>query len=119
MTVTERLTEAMRTALATAGLPEPEDVAWEVPRQAEHGDYSSNVAMVLAKPARRAPRQIADAVVKHFPKLHEVARLEVAGPGFLNVFLSPSWTAGAVREILEAGPRYGHGTRDVERGGDR
>jgi arginyl-tRNA synthetase len=52
MTVTERLTEAMRTALATAGLPEPEDVLWEVPRQAEHGDYSSNVAMVLAKPAR-------------------------------------------------------------------
>jgi arginyl-tRNA synthetase len=114
MTVTERLTEAMRRALATAGLPEPQDVVWEVPRQAEHGDYSSNVAMVLAKPARRAPRQIADAVVKHFPKLDEVARLEVAGPGFLNVFLAPAWTASAVREILDAGPRYGHGTREAE-----
>jgi arginyl-tRNA synthetase len=110
MTVTERLTEAVRTALTAAGLPQPDDCAWEVPRQAEHGDYATNVAMVLAKPARRAPRQIADAIVKHFPKLDEVARLEVAGPGFLNVFLSPPWTAGALREILEAGPSYGHGT---------
>ena len=110
MTVTERLTAAVRTALSAAGMPDPDDCVWEVPRQAEHGDYATNVAMVLAKPARRAPRQIADAIVKHFPELEEVARLEVAGPGFLNVFLSPMWTAGALREILEAGPRYGHGT---------
>jgi arginyl-tRNA synthetase len=109
MTVTERLTEAVRTALTAAGLPRPDDCAWEVPRQAEHGDYATNVAMVLAKPARRAPRQIADAIVSHFPKLDEVARLEVAGPGFLNVFLSPTWTAEALREVLEAGPGYGHG----------
>ena len=113
MTITERLTEAMRGALATAGLPAPEEVLWDVPRQPEHGDYSSNVAMVLAKPARRPPRQIADAVVTHFPKLDEVARLEVAGPGFINVFLSPSWTAGAVRDILDAGARYGHGTHET------
>ena len=113
MTVTERLTDAMRQALAAAGLPEPEDVLWEVPRQPEHGDYSSNVAMVLAKPARRSPRQIADAVVKHFPKLDAVARVEVAGPGFLNVFLSPAWTASAVREILDAGAAYGQGTREA------
>jgi arginyl-tRNA synthetase len=110
MTVTEKLTEAVKTALAAAGLPQPDDYAWEVPRQAEHGDYASNVAMVLAKPARRPPRQIADAIVTHFPKLDEVARLEVAGPGFLNVFLSPAWTAGALREILGAGERYGLGT---------
>ena len=113
MTVTDRLTEAMRQALATADLPAPEDVLWEVPRQAEHGDYSSNVAMVLAKPARRSPRQIADAVVKHFPRLEEVAKLEVAGPGFLNVFLSPAWTANALRQILDAGARYGHGMREA------
>ena len=109
MTVTERLTTAVQTALSAAGLPQPDDCAWEVPRQAEHGDYATNVAMVLAKPARRAPRQIADAIVQHFPRLDEVARVEVAGPGFLNVFLAPAWTAATLREILEAGPRYGHG----------
>jgi arginyl-tRNA synthetase len=109
MTVTERLTAAVRTALAAAGLPAPDDCVWEVPRQAEHGDYATNVAMVLARPARRAPRQIADAIVNHFPPLEEVARLDVAGPGFLNVFLSPAWTARALGEILETGPAFGHG----------
>jgi len=110
MTVTERLTAAVRAALAAAGLPAPDDCVWEVPRQAEHGDYATNVAMVLARPARRAPRQIADAIVKHFPPLEEIARLDVAGPGFLNVFLSPTWTARALGEILETGPAFGHGT---------
>src|SRR6059036_2111610 len=91
MTVTDRLTDGVRAALAAAGLPPAPDCAWEVPRQAEHGDYATNVAMTHAKTARRAPRQIADAIVKHFPPLDAVARLEIAGPGFLNVFLSPAW----------------------------
>jgi arginyl-tRNA synthetase len=91
-------------------LPEAPECAWEVPRQAEHGDYATNVAMTLAKAARRPPRQVADAVAKNFPAMPEVARVEVAGPGFLNVFLAPEWTAGALREILDAGAQYGQGT---------
>src|SRR5437762_14112184 len=109
MTVTERLTEGVRTALAAAGLPIADDCAWEVPRQAEHGDYATNVPMVLARAAKRAPRQIADLVVKNFPPMPEVERLEVAGPGFINVFLTPAWCAGALREILAAGAEYGRG----------
>ena len=99
----------MRAALAKAGLPEPEDCAWEIPRQAEHGDYATNAPMVLARAAKRAPRQIAELVVKNFPPMAEVERLEVAGPGFLNVFLAPAWCAGALREILAAGADYGRG----------
>src|SRR5512132_951900 len=110
MTLTERLTEGVRAALAAAGLPEAPECAWEVPRQAEHGDYATNVAMTLAKAARRPPRQVADAVAKNFPAMPEVARVEVAGPGFLNVFLAPEWTAGALREILDAGAQYGQAT---------
>src|SRR6266850_70909 len=107
MRLTDTLTEGLRAALAKAGLPSFEECAWEIPRQAEHGDYATNVAMVLARPAKRAPRQIADLIVKNFPALDEVERLEVAGPGFLNVFLSPAWCARALREILAAGPAYG------------
>src|SRR5438552_3776260 len=107
--ITERLTEGVRTALANAGLPEPETCVWEVPRQAEHGDYATNVAMTLARAARRPPRQVAELIVKHFPSLREVERLDVAGPGFLNVFLSPAWCTGALGEILEAGAAYGRG----------
>jgi arginyl-tRNA synthetase len=99
----------VRAALATAGLPEPETCLWEVPRQAEHGDYATNTALVLAKAARRPPRQIAELIVQHFPAMPEVDRLEVAGPGFINVVLSSTWYATALRELLAAGEHYGRG----------
>jgi arginyl-tRNA synthetase len=107
--VTDRLSEGIRVALASAGLPEAPGCAWEVPRQAEHGDYATNVAMTLGRAAKRAPRQIADAIALHYPRLPEVERIEVAGPGFLNVFLSPAWVADTLREILDAGAGYGRG----------
>jgi arginyl-tRNA synthetase len=108
-TITEQLTEGVQTALAKAGLPPAPACPWDVPRQAEHGDFATNVAMTLARAARRPPRQIAEAIVAHFPALAEVDRLEIAGPGFLNVFLSPAWCAAALRRILAAGDRYGAG----------
>ena len=107
MRLTDRLTDGVRTALAKAGLPEPDACAWEVPRQAEHGDYATNAPMVLARVAKRAPRQIADLVVKHFPPMPEVERVEVAGPGFLNVFLAPAWCTAALTEILGRSVAYG------------
>src|SRR3989442_12151789 len=107
MPIEERLTEGVRTALANAGLPEPETCVWEVPRQAEHGDYATNVAMTLARAAQRPPRQVAELIAKHFPSLREVERLDVAGPGFLNGFLSPAWSTGAAGRILEAGGAAG------------
>jgi len=108
--VTERLTEGLKAALASAGLPEPESCLWEVPRQAEHGDYATNAAMVLARVARRPPRQVAQLIVEHFPSMPEVERLDVAGPGFVNVTLSRAWCAAGVRRILAEGDAYGRGT---------
>src|SRR2546425_2149159 len=70
--------------------------------------------MALPRAAGRPPRQIAELIVKHFPSLREVERVDVAGPGFLNVFLSPAWCTGALGEILEAGDAYGRG--ESERG---
>jgi len=110
MSVTERLTRGVVGALAAAGLPPPADCAWEVPRQGEHGDYATNAAMILAKAARRPPREIAEAIVAHFPSMPEVARVEVAGPGFVNVFLSPAWCTTSLREVLTAGAAYGRGS---------
>jgi arginyl-tRNA synthetase len=106
-TVTQHLAKALREALTGAGLPIPDDVAWEVPRDDAHGDYATNVAMTLARPAKKAPRQIADAIVTHFPKSGIVERLEIAGPGFLNVFLDPDWCAAALKDVLAAGDAYG------------
>src|SRR5262245_28803862 len=107
--ITDLLAEGLKDALGAAGLPVPSDVFWEVPRDDRHGDYATNVAMTLARAARQPPRKVAEAVVSHFPRMAAVDRLEIAGPGFLNVFLDPAWCAGALAGILEAGDGYGGG----------
>lgn len=108
--ITDRLTEGVRRALESARLPALAECAWEVPRQSEHGDYATNAALVLARAARRPPRDVARLIVQNFPALPEVDRLEVAGPGFVNVFLSARFSLDGVREILESGAAYGQGT---------
>jgi len=105
--ITDHLADALNNALGRAGLPIPESVLWEVPREARHGDYATNVALALAREARRPPRKVAEAIVAHFPETPAVERLEIAGPGFLNVFLSPRWCAGALPGVLAAGDAYG------------
>jgi len=107
LNITDSLSDALRHALDAAGLPAPTEVQWEIPREARHGDYATNVALTLAREARRPPRKIAEAVVASFPRTPVVDRLEIAGPGFLNVFLSPAWCAEALHEVLAAGEEYG------------
>jgi arginyl-tRNA synthetase len=107
LNITDHLTEALREALTRASLPVPDSVSWEVPREEHHGDYATNVAMTLGRQARRPPRAVAEAIIAHFPETPAVERLEIAGPGFLNVFLRPDWCAEALREILAAGSGYG------------
>ncbi|MBI4242109.1 MAG: arginine--tRNA ligase [Candidatus Rokubacteria bacterium] len=109
--VTEQLSEGLHAALRAAGLAPPEELLWEVPRESVHGDYATNVAMQLAKAARRPPRQVAELIVKHWPSLPAVERVEVAGPGFVNVFLAGAWCADALRQILAAGAEYGQSPR--------
>lgn len=79
----------------------------EVPKQAAHGDLSTNVAMLLAKPCKRAPREIAEAIVAVLAGLDVVARTDVAGPGFINFVLSDSAVFETVGRILGAGEAYG------------
>jgi arginyl-tRNA synthetase len=107
--ITDVLADGVKAALATAGLPVPPAVLWEVPRDERHGDYATNVAMALARAARQSPRKVAEAIAAAFPRLDAVERIDIAGPGFLNVFLAPAWCAGALGPILQAGDRYGGG----------
>jgi arginyl-tRNA synthetase len=107
--VTAVLSGALLDALGRAGLPPvpSTDVAWEVPRDPSHGDYATNVAMLLGKAHRRAPRQVAETILAHLPGVAEIERAEVAGPGFLNVFLAPAYCRAGLSELLAAGPRFG------------
>jgi arginyl-tRNA synthetase len=105
--VTDRLSDALRVALDGAGLEAPVDLFWEIPREEAHGDYATNVALVLGRSVRRPPRQVAELIARHFPSVPELGRVEVGGPGFLNVFLAPAWCQTALGQLLEAGERYG------------
>ncbi len=93
-------------AAADAPLPE---FALETPREAGHGDFACNAALLLAKPLRRPPRAIAERLAERIgADLPQVARVEVAGPGFVNLWLADDTWRGVVREVLATGPRYGH-----------
>ncbi len=105
--ITELLTRSVKDALDKAGLPSLDEIAWEVPREETHGDYATNSALTLARVAKQPPRKIADAIKANFPPTPMVVKLEVAGPGFLNVFLAPEWCAEALRGILADGRAYG------------
>jgi len=77
------------------------------PRDPEHGDYACNIALVLAKPARRNPREIAELIVNKMPQSKRVSKVEIAGPGFLNFFASDHHLRSIVREVLSAGNSFG------------
>jgi arginyl-tRNA synthetase len=98
-------------ALDPEAIPEP---ALERPRQPEHGDWATNVALVLAKAAKAPPRAVAEAMLAHLERPDWVAGVEVAGPGFVNVRLDRRWFAGLVRRIL--GDQKSFGAVDLGHG---
>ncbi len=73
----------------------------------QHGDFTSNIALLAAKPARRTPRELAQLIVQRIPSSDLVARTEIAGPGFINFFLETAAHQAVIREVLEQGSRYG------------
>lgn len=106
----ERLIGAALAALPDDTLPaEARNLTPEVERtrDSSHGDYASNVAMRHAKAARRNPRQLAEAIVAALPQDPTVLKVEIAGPGFINFYLSDSAYHAELRSILDHGADYG------------
>jgi arginyl-tRNA synthetase len=83
------------------------DISIERTRDRAHGDFASNLAMVLCKIARRKPRELAEQLVEALPESGQVMKVEIAGPGFINFFLNPAAWHTAVAQVLEQGERYG------------
>ena len=81
----------------------------ERPGDPEHGDYATNAALKLAGARRQAPRELAAGLVEAAQSLPDVERAEIAGPGFVNLFLTDTWFAGALRAILDSGEGFGGG----------
>jgi arginyl-tRNA synthetase len=84
-----------------------ENIILERPKSAEHGDFSCNLAMVLAKPLRQNPRAIAAALIAALPKSEYIAKVEIAGAGFINFFLNAASQQTIIGEILNAGDAFG------------
>ncbi len=89
------------------GLEGTPDVPVERARDSRHGDFASPVAMLLARSARRKPRDMAECIVAHLPASDRVEKVEIAGPGFINFFLTPGAHHAVVHEILTDPANYG------------
>jgi arginyl-tRNA synthetase len=103
--VLQAILDLRRNGVLPAG-EEPHFVI-ERTRNKAHGDYACNVALLMAKPLGRNPRELAQAILDTLPESRLVAKAEIAGPGFINFHVSPTCLIGTVRRVLEQGDRYG------------
>ncbi|PLX46358.1 MAG: arginine--tRNA ligase [Deltaproteobacteria bacterium] len=109
-TLTDLITRAYELAAKKGELPDVSLPPWkiELPKNPRHGDYATNIAMVTASLAKRAPRQVAEAILANLEDTEGVLdSCEIAGPGFINFRFKPARWHRIVGDILAAGPEYG------------
>lgn len=101
------LKQEIKEAVMKAGLAEESEipeVVLEVPKDKSHGDYSTNMAMQLARIAKKAPRNIAEEIVASFDKgKASIDKLDIAGPGFINFYMNNQYLTKLIPAVLEAG----------------
>ena len=110
--IEERLIALLREALVVlddelglgGALPE---IELTKPKQKEHGDFATNAALALAGRAGRPPRQVAELIAENLPADDAIERIEVAGPGFINLFVTDDWLYAALRDVIELGEAFG------------
>lgn len=108
--------DVLRDAVANGALAVdvPESVVIERPKNRDHGDWATTVAMQLAKSAGRPPREVATVIAEGLKRSSTIADVDIAGPGFINVRLAAGAAGELARAIVEAGPAYG--SSDVNTG---
>ncbi|MER6364547.1 arginine--tRNA ligase [Kitasatospora sp. NPDC001527] len=107
------LSQAVQAAVSAAveagelAVAVPEHVTVERPKNRDHGDYATNVALQLAKPAGKPPRAVADVLAARLRGITGVTKVDIAGPGFLNITLDTATQGELARTVVEAGAAYG------------
>lgn len=115
MNVLEQTEDTLRQEIANAVInanlatkEELPDIVLEKPKDKAHGDFAANIAMQLARIAKKAPRQIADEIIQHLDQSKaSIEKVEIAGPGFINFFMKNDFLGDIIPTILEAGETYG------------
>lgn len=109
--VQTRMKEEIRAAVIKAGLATEEQIPnfiLDVPKEKAHGDYSTNMAMQLARVAKKAPRTIAEELIANLDRTKaSIEKIELAGPGFINFYMNNSYLTELIPTVLEAGEKYG------------
>ncbi len=112
--IKDKLKEEIKQSVIKAGLAAEEqipEVILELPKDKAHGDYSTNMAMQLARVAKKAPRMIAEAIIDNFDQTKaSIKKVEIAGPGFINFYMDNSYLTDLIPTILKAGEQYGQTT---------
>lgn len=106
------LESSLTSAIAQGNLPEIDlpDIQIERTKDKTHGDFASNIAMMLAKPAKMNPRQIATTIVEALPESDFITKVDIAGPGFINITLSADSSLQVVNDVLDKKETYGLST---------
>lgn len=115
VTLLEQAIESLLKTHALGNLDHAPEISVERTRDPSHGDFASNIALMLAKPARMKPRDIAQAIVMALPHHDSIERIEIAGPGFINFQLRQNAFHSALKNVFLAGDDYGRSTVGANR----
>ncbi|MFK3939426.1 arginine--tRNA ligase [Alkalihalobacillus sp. NPDC078783] len=109
--IKQLLKEELKTAIVEAGLCKAQDVPdilLETPKEKSHGDYATNIAMQLARVAKKAPKQIAEQITERLNKEKaSVSEIHIAGPGFINFYMDNSFLRDVIKDVLSKPDTYG------------
>ena len=109
--ISAAILQVLRDAHSQLNCDIPTSLTLERPKNRDHGDYATSIALALSKPSGIAPRKIAEIIVAGLKARKDIAALEIAGPGFVNITLDKSSQGGVIANILAAGKTFGHGNK--------
>ena len=109
MNLKEKLKEMIKSVLNELSIKfDPENIVVEVPKKREQGDFSTNIAMQLTKVLKENPRNIAEKIVEVLSKnTNEIKTIEIAGPGFINIYLNDEYVFSGISNVIKQGENYG------------
>lgn len=109
MNLKEQIKEMIKSALNELYIKfDPENIVVEVPKKREQGDFSTNIAMQLTKVLKDNPRNIAEKIVEVLSKnTNEIKTIEIAGPGFINIYLNDEYVFSGISNVIKQGENYG------------
>ena len=109
--ISAAILQVLRDAHSQLNCDIPTSLTLERPKNRDHGDYATSIALALSKPSGIAPRKIAEIIVAGLQVRKDIAALEIAGPGFVNITLDKSSQGGVIANILTAGKSFGYGNK--------